>query len=98
MTSPEARLVVPLGNPAFRSIRLQALCSADCPGATIRLRVNGSELPAFPLQPGWHAYDWVLPPAVLVSGVNEVEVVAGRGGHDDRARIAVGEVRALRVP
>jgi hypothetical protein len=96
MTSPEARLVLPIAHPDARTIRVQALSTGEPGAASIGLVVNGSALAAQPLASGWHVYEWVLPRALVISGTNEVTVVAEQSGNDDRrARIAVGEVRVL---
>ena len=96
MTSSEARLVLPISHPGARTIRVQALSTGEPGAASIGLVVNGSGLSSQPLASGWHVYDWVLPTALVVSGTNEMTIVADQTGNDDRrARIAVGEVRLL---
>jgi hypothetical protein len=100
MTAPVARLVLPVAGPAPRSIRIHAMLESAGVGATVRLRVNRTELPSQALRAGWQAYEWSLPPGSVARGTNEAVVMvevppvptrerAGPG------RLAVSEVRVL---
>jgi hypothetical protein len=100
MTAPEARLVLPIAGPAPAGIRMQTMLEAPGVAATVRLRVNRTELPAQSLRKGWHAYEWSLPPGSAAPGTNEaVVIVEGlplRAGANAGARgVAVSEVRVM---
>ena len=100
MTAPEARLVLPIAGPAPTGIRMQTMLETPGVAATVRLRVNRTELPAQSLRKGWHAYEWSLPPGSAAPGTNEaVVIVEGlplRAGANAGARgVAVSEVRVM---
>jgi hypothetical protein len=101
MTETEGRLVLPIANADPARIRVQAWREAQSAATTMRLRLNGAELPAQPLQEGWHAYEWTLPDGTMTRGANEAEVIvdrlSARDGDDRPPReVAVTEVRVIR--
>jgi hypothetical protein len=101
MTETEGRLVLPIANADPARIRVQAWREALSAATTMRLRLNGAELPAQPLQEGWHAYEWTLPDGAMTRGANEAEVIvdrlSARDGDDRPPReVAVTEVRVIR--
>jgi hypothetical protein len=100
MTAPEARLVLPIAGPAARAIRIQARLEHAPAGATVRLRLNRTELPSQSLRAGWHAYEWSLPPGSVAPGTNEAAVIVeglsvGTRANARTKELAVSDVRVI---
>jgi hypothetical protein len=100
MTGREARLLLPIARPAPRVIRMQAMLESAGAPATVRVRVNRTELPGQALRAGWAAYEWSLPPGATEPGTNEVAVIVeglpARTGATAAAReVAVSDVRVV---
>jgi hypothetical protein len=99
MTASEARLVLPIARPEATRIRVHARREAADGPTTIRLRLNGSELPWQPLRDGWQVYEWEASPDTLRLGTNEAAVIVDRlssAASDGALRgVAVSEVRIL---
>ena len=100
MTATEARVILPLSRSSARRIRVEALRDARSPDTTMRLRVNGTELTPWPLQPGWHVYEWTVPEHCMVPGINEASLVVERladaaQGKAGGKGIAVSDVRVI---
>ena len=94
----EARIILPVPGSPARLIRVQALREARSPDATMRLRVNGTELAPQPLQPGWHVYEWAVPEGCMVPGINEASLVVERLAETGKAGgkgIAVSDLRLV---
>ncbi len=98
MTATEARLVLPVVGAHASRMRIQAFCREASAAMAVRLRVNGTELPAQALTTGWKAYEWAVPGGVLVAGTNEASVLVdglpAAPGQLPRG-IAVTEVRVI---
>jgi hypothetical protein len=99
MVASEARLLLPIARPEATRIRVHARReSADGP-TTIRMQLNGAELPAQPLRDGWHVYEWQAAADTLQPGTNEAAVIVDRlspASSDGVLRgVAVAEVRVL---
>jgi hypothetical protein len=100
MTATEARLVLPIANRDVRGIRVQALLEEGSAATTLKLRLNGTELPSQPLRAGWHAYEWAVPAGAVWQGANEAAVIvdrlSSRGRDDAPAReVALTEMRVI---
>jgi hypothetical protein len=100
MTAAEARLVLPIAGPAPLTIRIQAMLDGAGTAATVRVRLNRTELPPQVLRAGWHTYEWSLPPASMAEGTNEAAVIVEglpvrTRGNAGATRVAVSEVRVL---
>jgi hypothetical protein len=100
MTAIEARVILPVSGASGSRIRIQALRDEHTPASTVRLRVNGAELPSLPLQSGWHVYEWIVPPGRVTAGINEASVVVDRLSEASNGRaggkgIAVSDVRLI---
>jgi hypothetical protein len=102
MTAGAARLILPTRRADVRRIRLLALHAADGkhPSA-IRVRLNDRDLPAQPLRPGWHAYEWSLADGTIHPGSNEATVVldpvgVGENGRTSHQGTAVARVALIR--
>jgi hypothetical protein len=100
MTSREARVMLPVATHTARRIRIQVLRVTEGRPMTVRLRVNGADLPSQPLQTGWHVYEWDLPPGVVSVGINEAALLVDQLSVEPRvattsAEIAVAEVRLI---
>jgi hypothetical protein len=100
MTTPEARLVLPIAKGSPRRIRIQALLDAAGVPSTVRLRLNGTMLPEKSLSAGWFPYEWTLPAGALAPGTNEVTVIVDKlpvpaKGDDAPRDLAVTEVRVI---
>jgi hypothetical protein len=79
---------------------MQAMLESAGAPATVRVRVNRTELPAQALRAGWAAYEWSLPPGATEPGTNEVAVIVdglpARTGATAAAReVAVSDVRVM---
>jgi hypothetical protein len=101
LTAPEARLVLPVAVSHPRRIRVHAAFDGARAPATLRLRLNATELPAQPLRAGWHAYEWPLPPGALSPGINEAAVIVEglptlTGASAARA-VAVNQLRVIHM-
>jgi hypothetical protein len=98
MTASEARLVLPIALGEARRISVQ-LHDAAGGATTVRLSVNGAELPQQSLQTGWHAYEWRLPDGAVAQGTNEAAVIVDRistpEGDAVPHEIAVASVRVI---
>ena len=95
MTAAESRLVLPIGSPDATAIRVQALRRDDRDGpASMALRINGMALPPQLMQPGWRAYEWRIPDALLHAGTNEMTIRVDRPPGEKG--IAVSDVRLER--
>jgi hypothetical protein len=94
LTAAEARLVLPVAGSHPRRIRIQAVFDGTRAPASVRLRLNRTELPAQRLRPGWHAYEWPVPAGALASGINEA---AGVVDGLPASQSAGGVVRAVAV-
>lgn len=100
MTATEARLVLPIAKRDWRRIRVQALRTEQSAAMSIRLRLNGSEVPSQPLRAGWHAYEWTVPAGAVSEGITEAAVIVDRlsaspGTSAGPREIAVAEVRVM---
>lgn len=78
MTTAEARVVLPTMRPETSRIRVQALLDDLHGPTTIRLRLNGVDLPWQTLREGWQVYEWQPPADVLRAGVNEAAIIVDR--------------------
>jgi hypothetical protein len=95
MTASESRLVLPIGTPDATAIRVQALRRDDRGGpVSMALRINGTVLPPQLMEPGWRAYEWRIPDAVLHAGTNEMTIRVDRPPGEKG--IAVSDVRLER--
>jgi hypothetical protein len=106
ITAPEARLVLPVASRDASRIRVRAMLDvADNERgqgvlSTIRLRLNGANLPPQPLRPGWHVYEWPLDPGMLPHGVSEASIILEEPTPPQEPatssrRVAVGELRIV---
>ena len=100
MMANEARVILPASGASGTRIRIQLLRDEHSPASTVRLRLNGAELPSQPLQSGWHVYEWIVPPGRLTSGINEASVVVDRLSEATHGRaggkgIAVADIRLI---
>lgn len=99
MTAVEARLLLPIARPEATRIRVQARREDAQGPMSIRLRLNGVDLPWQPLQDGWQVCEWAAPPDTLRLGTNEAAVIVDRlspaSGSDPARGVAVAEVRVL---
>jgi hypothetical protein len=97
MTAPESALVMPIAAPGPTHVRVQALRRPGTGGpTTMGLRINGTTLPAQPIQSGWHAYEWRVPETLTHQGPNEMAIVVDR--LPDGKAVAVSDVRLERRP
>jgi Protein O-mannosyl-transferase TMEM260-like len=97
MTAPESALVMPIAAPGPTHVRVQALRRPGTGGpTTMGLRINGTTLPAQPMQSGWHAYEWRVPETLTHQGPNEMAIVVDR--LPDGKAVAVSDVRLERRP
>ncbi len=92
MTSTEAQFLLPIARGPARRIRVQALLGEHAVPTMIGLRLNRMECQPQPLQTGWHAYEWIVPPGALSSGTNEVAVIVDRLVAPTGARVASKEI------
>ena len=86
-----ARLLLPASAGADYSLALHAL-PLDYPGAQpqqLTLSVNGRDLPAVALQPGWLTYTWELDSSLLRQGVNDLRF--GFSRLDSPAQVIPGD-------
>ena len=100
LTATQGRVVLPLAGRTPRRLQLQVLRDPRSLASSIRIRLNGADLPAQPLQDGWHVYDWVLSPGQAAAGTNEVSVLVDRvadapAGRAGGKGIAVSDVRVI---
>ena len=98
MTAAEARVLLPVARAGARRIRIQAFREADGP-TSIRLALNGVDLPWQPLQRGWQAYEWELPEGLVRPGPIEAAVIvdalpASANNEAPRA-VAVADIRLI---
>ena len=93
MTAAEGRLVLPVEKSDPRRIRIQVLCNQDVQGANVSLRLNDAELPAQPLRPGWHAYEWTVEAGTLQRGTNDAAIMVDRTPPE--RGIAVADLRLV---
>ena len=102
MTAIEAELLLPLGSAGGDGIRLQAYRpDGDGGPRSLRLRVNGADLPERGVQTGWHWYEWSVPAGTLVAGTNEMAVIVDRlapadGPGAERAGLAISRIAVSR--
>jgi hypothetical protein len=86
-----ARLLLPAAAGEDYSLALHAL-PLDYPGAQpqqLTLSVNGRELPAVALQPGWLTYTWEIDSSLLRQGVNDLRF--GFSRLDSPAQVIPGD-------
>jgi hypothetical protein len=99
MTATEARLVLPIARPEATRVRVQALLEDVHGPTTIRLRLNGTDLPWQTLREGWQVYEWPAPVDALRLGTNEAAVIVDRLSLPARDTpphgLAVADVRVL---
>jgi len=100
MIASEARLMLPVARAPVTRVRVQALRDDRSPATTVSLRINRALLPAQPLQPGWHIYEWDVPDGAVSEGTNEASILIDRLSVEPVGRVggrgvAVSDVQLL---
>jgi hypothetical protein len=74
MAARDARLLLPLAHAAETRIALEVMTPSARQNQTspVRVAVNGHDLGACDVPPGWHPCTWAVPAAVVAPGANEV--------------------------
>jgi hypothetical protein len=98
-----ARALFPLRTPRVERLLVSALREPPIDGGewSIRLRVNGVDLPAQTLVAGWQTYEWRPPAGLMRHGTNDVMIAVLPPDADrsfDPRTVAIGSVRAVRSP
>ena len=98
MTAAEARVLLPVAGAGARRIRIQALREADGP-TSIRLAVNGVDLPWQTLERGWRTYEWDLPEDLIRPGPVETAVIVDAlppsADNQPPRAVAIAEIRLI---
>jgi hypothetical protein len=99
MTRTEGRLLLPIAKPNAKRIRIQAFLEEGGAPRSVRLRINGVELPQQSLRSDWNTYEWALPAGGTEASVNDVVITIDQlsppKGETPARGIAVTEVRVI---
>lgn len=96
-TSDSSRLFIPLRQvdlaATYRvSLQVAPYSYAGAPEQSVTLTVNGTAFATQPVAPGWQTLTWEIPGALLINGLNRLELA---WGYSAVPRIVLGGDRAI---